>query len=450
MDIWAHTEGGVPYGGAVKLLNQSPTDTNYMTYGRVSVRMWTSSTAAAGAGRYGMAALLINNNQWRHCGRGLVGVGLPGDETRRQPDRRLLPPNTPGRDPGTRRAVLCPPGTMFDVPHTYTMEWFPEGSGSRARWYCDGILIYDRTDRVPVAPMKLGHLVQVGTNGGLPPSGEEAHLYIDWITIHRFAPAVVGGNTGGASGGFAFNGAAAGPTPTSSSNFVTKWEEQFTGDLSKWVVLSAANGSSNGYPGGPGQFGTDEIQTMTNAPANLGVSGGQLRITPTRDAGGAWFSARIETMRVFKPDVGAIMRVEARLQFPNVHGTDALGYWPAFWMMGSSQRDNRWIWPACGEFDLAESVNAVNKNWSVIHGGPASLWGGPFDEPNGVSNGGVAPTSGDIWGEFHTFALEWDRTGSSPVDTLRWYLDGVLVHTVQPAVVSAADWAKCPATPGTS
>jgi hypothetical protein len=220
------------------------------------------------------------------------------------------------------------------------------------------------------------------------------------------------------------------------SEFVVSFSETFD-NLDNWVVNSVKTGSANGYPGGPAQFGTDEIETVGDDPSNLAVVDGRLRITPTR-VGDRWFSARIETARVFKPAAGAVMRVEARIQLPNVHGPEAAGYWPAFWMMGSTQRDMRWAWPACGEFDITESVNGVNRNWATVHGGPASLWGGPFGEPSGYSNRGVAPTSGDVWGEFHLYRFEWDR--SKATDELRWYVDDMQVHSAQPAIISPADW----------
>lgn len=228
------------------------------------------------------------------------------------------------------------------------------------------------------------------------------------------------------------------------SEFVTSFDEDFT-NLDAWVVNSTKTGSANGYPGGPAQFGTDEIETVTDDPANLAVVDGRLRITPTR-VDGKWFSARIETARVFKPAAGSIMRVEARIQLPNVHGAEAAGYWPAFWMMGSTQRDMRWTWPACGEFDITESVNGVNRNWATVHGGPASAWGGRFGEPAGFSNRGVAPTSGDVWGEFHVYRFEWDRSKS--VDELRWYVDDAQVHTAQPGVISPTDWPVMSGHPG--
>lgn len=52
------------------------------------------------------------------------------------------------------------------------------------------------------------------------------------------------------------------------------------------------------YPGGPANFGTGEIETMTADPANVSLDGtGNLRITPRRDAAGNWTSGRVETRR---------------------------------------------------------------------------------------------------------------------------------------------------------
>jgi hypothetical protein len=94
------------------------------------------------------------------------------------------------------------------------------------------------------------------------------------------------------------------------------------------------------YPGGAPNWGTGEVETMTNNPANVSLDGGgNLRITPLRAANGSWTSARIETRRTdFAAPGGGKMRVEGRLQQPNVSGAAALGYWPAFWSMGAAAR----------------------------------------------------------------------------------------------------------------
>ena len=150
--------------------------------------------------------------------------------------------------------------------------------------------------------------------------------------------------------------AAAAPTWT------TTFRDDFSGsglpDPADWQLTLGTS-----YPGGPANYGTGEIETLTNNAANVNVSNGHLVITPQRDAAGAWTSARVETNRAnFKPPAGGIMHVESRVQMPNVTGAQAMGYWPAFWMLGSPYRADRWSWPGIGEFDIMENVQGLN--WS--------------------------------------------------------------------------------------
>ncbi len=56
--------------------------------------------------------------------------------------------------------------------------------------------------------------------------------------------------------------------------------------------------TGTGYPGGPANWGTGEIETMTSSPDNVSLDGsGNLRITPRRDGAGTWTSGRVETNR---------------------------------------------------------------------------------------------------------------------------------------------------------
>ena len=63
-------------------------------------------------------------------------------------------------------------------------------------------------------------------------------------------------------------------------------------------------------------------RTTPTAPANLSQDGaGNLRITPIRNGTGSWTSARIETQRTnFKAPAGGVLRIEGRIQMPNVTG----------------------------------------------------------------------------------------------------------------------------------
>jgi len=224
------------------------------------------------------------------------------------------------------------------------------------------------------------------------------------------------------------------------------WETTFRDDFNGSGLPNSSNwlltlGTS--YPGGPEGFGTGEIETMTNNPNNVDVRNGNLYITPQRDVSGQWTSARVETQRSnFKPADGGVMRMESRLQMPNVTGAAAEGYWPAFWALGSPYRQDRWSWPGIGEFDIMENVNGLNWTYNVLHCG---VWGGPCNEPEGINNGrpdnnGEPCKVTTCQAGFHNYALEWDRGGDS--DQLRWYLDNVLTFTVNQNQVPAETWSN--------
>ncbi|MGH8881216.1 MAG: 1,3-beta-glucanase, partial [Stackebrandtia sp.] len=147
------------------------------------------------------------------------------------------------------------------------------------------------------------------------------------------------------------------------------WADDFNGAAGS--LPSADNwifDTGHGYPGGPANWGTGEIQNYTADPSNVSLDGsGNLRITPI-GSGQDWTSARIETRRAdFKPADGKVLRIEGRIQMPDVTGDQALGYWPAFWALGSPYRGNFQNWPGIGEFDIMENVNGINSVWGVLH-----------------------------------------------------------------------------------
>ncbi|MFC3501094.1 carbohydrate-binding protein [Micromonospora krabiensis] len=231
---------------------------------------------------------------------------------------------------------------------------------------------------------------------------------------------------------------AAVPPPPSGWSLV--WSDDFTGAAN--TLPSSANwiiDTGTSYPGGPPNWGTGEIQTYTNNPANLSHDGaGNLRITPLRNSSGGWTSARIETVRSnFKPPSGGVLAIEGRIQMPNVTGTQALGYWPAFWALGSPYRGNYQNWPGIGEFDVMENVNGLNSVWGVLHCGVAP--GGPCDEFNGRGASRACPGS-TCQSAFHTYRFEWD-TSVSP-QQLRWYVDGQQYHTVTQSQVGEPYWSQ--------
>lgn len=231
--------------------------------------------------------------------------------------------------------------------------------------------------------------------------------------------------------------AAVPPTP---SGWSLVWSDDFNGSAntlpssSNWII-----DTGHAYPGGPGNWGTGEIQNYTSSTSNLSLDGsGNLRITPLRSSSGEWTSARIETRRAdFKPADGRVLRIESRIQMPNVTGNAALGYWPAFWALGAPYRGNYWNWPAIGEFDIMENVNGLNSVWAVLHCGVNP--GGPCNETTGLGASRACPGS-TCQSAFHTYRFDWDR--SVTPNQLRWYVDGQQFHSVNQAQFDATTWSN--------
>ncbi|GAB3964826.1 glycoside hydrolase family 16 protein [Streptomyces sparsus] len=219
-----------------------------------------------------------------------------------------------------------------------------------------------------------------------------------------------------------------------------KWSDDFDGPArslpssERWQI-----DTGHGYPGGPDRWGTGEIQRYTDSPDNISLDGsGNLRITPLRDGAGNWTSGRIETRRAdFKAPADGVLRIESRLQMPNITGEAAVGYWPAFWALGAPYRGNYWNWPSIGEFDIMENVNGLNSVWAVLHCGVNP--GGPCNETQGLGASRPCPGSTCQSG-FHTYRFEWDRS-SSP-NELRWYVDDQLYHSLSQDEFDATTWSN--------
>jgi beta-glucanase (GH16 family) len=191
------------------------------------------------------------------------------------------------------------------------------------------------------------------------------------------------------------------------------------------------------YPGGAANWGTGEVETMTNSTQNVFLDGaGNLVIKPIRNGSGQWTSGRIETQRTdFAAPTGGKLRLEGRLQQPNVSGAAAAGYWPAFWTLGAAARPvGATNWPSIGEIDLMEDINGRSSQFATLHCGVAP--GGPCNEFTGLGSGERA--CGGCQTGFHTYAMELDR--SLNPEQIRWYLDGNNIFTVNANQVDATTW----------
>ncbi|GAA0540607.1 glycoside hydrolase family 16 protein [Paractinoplanes ferrugineus] len=226
--------------------------------------------------------------------------------------------------------------------------------------------------------------------------------------------------------------------PAAPSGMTTVFSDDFTGaagtglNRSNWLY-----DIGTGYPGGAANWGTGEVETMTDSTSNVYQDGsGNLVIKPIRDSAGRWTSGRVETQRTdFAAPAGGKVRIEARLQQPNVSGAAAAGYWPAFWTLGAAARPvGATNWPSIGEWDIMEDINGRSSVFGALHCGTNP--GGPCNETTGLTSGEKA-CSGCQTG-MHTYALEYDRSVSP--EQMRWYLDGNNYFTVNANQVDATTW----------
>ncbi|MET7921524.1 glycoside hydrolase family 16 protein [Streptomyces avermitilis] len=259
-------------------------------------------------------------------------------------------------------------------------------------------------------------------------------------TLRRALVAVLGTLSLAAAAATAATLPANASAPTPPAGWSQVFLDDFNGAAGSGV--STANwqyDTGTSYPGGAANWGTGEVETMTSSTNNVSLDGnGNLRITPLRDSAGNWTSGRIETHRTdFQPPAGGTLRVESRIQLPNVTGAAAKGYWPAFWLLGAPYRGNYQNWPSVGELDVMENVQGLNTDWATVHCGTNP--GGPCNETSGIG-GSMSCTGTTCQAGFHTYAMEWDRSTST--EEIRFYLDGVNFHTVKASQVDATTWAN--------
>jgi hypothetical protein len=224
-------------------------------------------------------------------------------------------------------------------------------------------------------------------------------------------------------------------TPTSGVNWTTVWSDNFDGAAN--TAPSAANwlyDTGTSYPGGPANWGTSEVETMTNSTANVFLDGAShLSIKAIRDGSGNWTSGRIETQRTdFAANPGEMLKISAMLMQPNV--PNGMGYWPAFWALGSAFRGTYTNWPSVGEMDVMEDVNGRSQTAGTLHCGTAP--NGNCNEYNGRGSG-LATCIGCQTG-YHEYSVVYDRTKTD--EEIRWYLDGVQTWTIRESQIGVTTW----------
>jgi len=173
------------------------------------------------------------------------------------------------------------------------------------------------------------------------------------------------------------------------------WSDEFTNSTG---AIAQPDPKFWTYDTGNSGFGNHELETYcawgssaspcsTANPSAFVGTDGYLHIEAQQPSAGVYTSARLKTQGLFSFQYG---RFEVLAQVP-----EAQGFWPAAWLLGNNITTVNW--PACGEQDVLERVNAAppppTPDWNEgsIHGtgfiGATGL-GTKFNFPSGQTAAG--------------------------------------------------------------
>ena len=210
--------------------------------------------------------------------------------------------------------------------------------------------------------------------------------------------------------------------PPAPSGWTTVFGDNFAGSAS-----SAPSASNWFYDIGTG-YGTGEHEQTTNSTSNVYLDGGGHLVLKATSNNGTWTSGRIESTRDdFQAPPGGKLEMTASIEQPNP--ANGLGYWPAFWALGSPMRTGGG-WPTSGEIDMMEDVNGLNEASQTLHDA-ANSPGHPLIACPGA---GSSCQTG-----YHTYSVIIDRTNTS-AETLQFLMDGTVESTITEASVGTTAW----------
>jgi Carbohydrate binding module (family 6)/Ricin-type beta-trefoil lectin domain/Putative Ig domain len=212
----------------------------------------------------------------------------------------------------------------------------------------------------------------------------------------------------------------AGTVPPPPSGWSTVFSDNFAG-----AAGSAPSDANWFYDIGTG-YGTGEIENTTNSTSNVYLDGNGDLVLKAIDNGGTWTSGRIESTRDdFEAPPGGELEMTASIEQPNP--ANGLGYWPAFWALGSPGRAGG-TWPTEGELDMMEDVNGLNEASQTLH-----------DSAGSSGHALIAcPTTGCQTG-YNTYSVIINRVNTS-AEYLEFLMDGTVESTITEASVGTTAW----------
>ena len=174
---------------------------------------------------------------------------------------------------------------------------------------------------------------------------------------------------------------------------------------------------------------TREVNSNTSSTSNVYLDGNGHLVLKAINSGGSWTAARIESTRDdFQAPPGGELEMTASLEQPDP--ANGLGYWPAFWALGSPTRAGGSL-ATSGETDMMEDVNGLNMAAQFLHTAAGTS-----------SSHQLIPCpaagSGCQTG-YHTYSVIINRTNTS-AESLQFLMDGTVESTVTEAHVGATAW----------
>jgi hypothetical protein len=242
-------------------------------------------------------------------------------------------------------------------------------------------------------------------------------------TAHAGTAQAATAHAGTAHAATAHAGAApAGTAPPPPAGWTTVFSDDFAG-----AAGSAPSAANWFYDIGTG-YGTGEVENTTNSTSNVYLDGSGDLVLKATDNGGTWTSGRIESTRDdFEAPAGGELEMTASIEQPNP--ASGLGYWPAFWALGSPMRAGGG-WPTSGEIDMMEDVNGLNEASQTLH-----------DASNSPGHALIAcPAAGSTCQTgFHTYSVIVNRVNTS-AEYLEFLMDGTVESTITEASVGTTAW----------
>ena len=161
-----------------------------------------------------------------------------------------------------------------------------------------------------------------------------------------------------------------------------------------WTYDTGASGFGNGELENYCAWGSSASPCSSANPSEYVGTDGYLHIEAQQPSSGVYTSARLKTQGLFSFQYG---RFEVKALVP-----EAQGFWPAAWLLGNNIATINW--PACGEQDVLERVNAAgNPDWNA-----GSIHGTGFTGVTGLGTNYNFP-SGQTAAQWHTYGMIWSK-----------------------------------------